>query len=1133
MSNTKSIANNNSDLVQGSCPINQSEDFDMAIDKDELIAMAKKSIESAEFDFDKNPISETCRFLSLKNIVVAEQSDHNNDSKEITDIVEKVFDDYLANEISKREKTLLEKKVVKKKDFGKPILTNVPREDAIAAAKKIASDYIYSTKWVEHRDPAAEYKKLQDLESQARDEVIRLYGLDDELLDTVSSEFKEFYKYHPTIFFPTKPSERTCDAEDIVYSVKKTARGRLNALFKFQENEDPADAYARLKSIESQVKNEVASLYGQNDELLDAVSSVFDEFCEVYRYAFVTCDKEPQEITDPVCASEDTDEKEEAIELTCSTEDTDAKPEESHEEELTEITDALTPDKKAANVTEIADECVKNIRFGPGEGELVDLLRVVDAERKAASRVYELYGEDRDAIEELSKFFKRCYEAVERFHYCGFKEKALVMPEPADMPKILDGIYDSINRIVKECMSGTELEYNDGSDYDATLIKNVEHDIKSKVTEIFGDNMEIQSFANDIFRDRLAGAPKVENTTVHSESLGKENCSMVRHVVITDEEKVAVANKIAYDCVNKISFNHNEGEAIELLRMFEAEREATSKVVEVYGDDKVALNAIHDIFNCLYENIKQFYEGEPKEAGMVRIDDPTHEEKVEDITKIVKEHVEKSHFDPKGDLVSNSIRMSEARYSAKEEVKELYRDDADALKIMDDLFEKYDSLLMKCHKEKVNDNQTTEETTETPTKDKYDLSPEDAEKVNQSIERIKTKAGINTETSESLTKDKIKQLVRSKTEEVFGIGNEDAINAVWSIFDRNPYCPIREEDLEILIKRAILCYIAKEAVDYSGLSISENKSDEQIHIFEARKEAIEKAKEIYGDDKELLDYVEKVVNLYSDFITNQKFYKEEKKHNRPMPIITKPIGRRIPGMSHIVQQRPLSTTENMDNILLSKEEQKQLKAAESDALKRDSMVDYSDPSGKDIENLITKIYGERSRKNLPKESQEQCEQKDNTAFFGTTMSVGLARRIWKKQQCDRSGANLVEQLLDDFFPDKVYKRPYKYGAVVIDEIPKYSLTESCYETNTKIGHFCDVIRYYKDWIDNYYGQDVNRDESDLKFSIHRVHPEPDKYDYVVIENSHSTRPLSFPTKDMADNFLIVFRDLIEASGNLI
>ena len=127
----------------------------------------------------------------------------------------------------------------------------------------------------------------------------------------------------------------------------------------------------------------------------------------------------------------------------------------------------------------------------------------------------------------------------------------------------------------------------------------------------------------------------------------------------------------------------------------------------------------------------------------------------------------------------------------------------------------------------------------------------------------------------------------------------------------------------------------------------------------------------------------------------------------------------------------------------------------------------------------------------------------------------------------------MEQLLDDFFPDKVYQRPYKYGAVVLDEIPKYSLTESCYETNKKIGHFCDVIRYYYNWIDNYYGQDVKRDESDLKFSIHRVHPEPDKYDYVVIENSHSTRPLSFPTKDMADNFLIVFRDLIEASGNLI
>lgn len=1010
-------------------------------------------------------------------------------------------------------------------------IANTTREHVIDAVKKIASGYIYSTEWEKNGDPAVEYEKLQNLESQARDEVTRLYGLDDELLDTVSGEFKEFYKYHPTIFFPTKPLERTCENEDIVSAVNKIAKKHLETA-KFSTDEDPSVNYKILQSVEKQISEEVTSLYGQDSELLDMVSGICKNFSEVHRYNFFTGNKEPQEITDPVCASEDTDEKEEAMELACSTEDTDTKQEEAPEEKLTEITYALTPDKKTAKVTEIADECVKNIRFVPGEGKLVDLLRVVDAERKAASMVKELYGEDKYALEELSKFFKRCYEEVEQFYSEYFKEEALVMPEPADMPGILNSIYDYLSRIVKECMSGTELEYNDGSDYDVTLIKNVEHNIKSKVTEMFGDNKAIQSFANDIFRDRLAGAQKVERATVPADSLDKEDCK-VRHVVITNEEKVAVANKIANVCVGKINFSHDEGEAAELLRMFEAEREATSKIVEVYGDDKVALDAIHEIFNCLYENIKQFYEGEPKEAGMVRIDDPTHEEKVEDITKIVKEHVEKSHFDPKGDLVSNAIRMSEARYSAKEEVKELYRDDADALKIMDDLFEKYDSLLMKCHEEKANDIQTTEETTETPTKDKYDLSPEDAEKVNQSIERIKTKAGTDTETSESLTKDKIKQLVRSKTEEVFGTNNEDAINAVWSIFNKNSYCPIGEEDLEISIKRAILFYIAKEAVDYSDLRLSENKSDEQIHMFEAEKEAINKVKEIYGDDKELLDYVAKAVTRYAEFITNKQFYMEKKKQNRPMPIITKPIGRRIPGMSHVVQQRPLSTTENMDNILLSKEEQKQLKIAESEALNNDSMVDYSNPSGKDIEDLITKIYGERSRKNLPKESQEQSEQKENPAFFDAKMSVGLARRIWKKQQCDRSGANLVEQLLDDFFPDKAYKRPYKYGAVVIDEIPKYSLTESCYETNTKIGHFCDVIRYYNNWIDNYYGKDVKRDESDLKFSIHRVHPEPDKYDYVVIENSHSTRPLSFPTKDMADNFLIVFRDLIEESGNLI
>ena len=1067
MSNTKSIANNNnnSDLVQAPCPTNQSEDFDMAIDKDELIAMAKKFIESAEFDFDKNPISETCRFLSLKNMTVIEPRDRHNASKEIADIVEKVFDDYLANEISKRERKLFEKKFVNKKSVStvkkydsnrdifviddeehqEPLERTCKSEEVIAAVKKIASGYIYNTEWSKNGDPSVEYEKLQYLEGQARDEVIRLYGLDDELLDTVSSEFKEFYKHHPTIFFPTKPSERTCENEDVISAVEKIAKKHLETA-KFSTDEDQSVNYKILQSVEKQIGEEVTSLYGQDSELLDMVSGICKNFSEVHRYNFFTGNKEPREITDPVCALEDTDEKDEAMELACDAEDTDAKPEEAPEEELTEITDALQyTQKQAAKVTEIADECVKNIRFGPGEGELVDLLRVVEAERKAASRVYDLYGEDRGAIDELSKYFKRCYEAVERFHYRGFKEKALVTPDPAGMTEILDRIYNSLSRIVKECMSGTELEYNNGMDYDATLIQKVSHDIKSKVTEMFGDNKAIQNFANDMFRDRLAGAPKVENATVPSESLDKED-GKVRHVVITDEEKVAVANKIANDCVGKINFSHDEGEAVELLRMFEAEREATSKIVEVYGDDKVALNAIHEIFNCLYENIKKLYEGEPKEEEVL---------------------VEK------------------------------------------------------------------EVTTETPTKDKYDLSPEDAEKVNQSIERIKAKSGIDTETSESLTNDKIKQLVRSKTEEVFGIGNEDAINAVWSIFDRNPYCPIREEDLEIFIKRAILCYIAKEAVDYSDLRLSENKSDEQTCLSEVKKEAIEKVKEIYGDDKELLDYVVKVVNLYTEFITNQKFYKEEKKQSRPMPIITKPIGRRIPGMSHIVQQRPLSTTENMDNILLSKEEQKQLRAAESEALNRDSMVDYSDPSGKEIENLITKIYGERSRKNLPKESQEQSEQKDEPVFFDTTMSLGLARRIWKEQNCDGSVANIVEPLLDGFYPDKEYQRPYKYGAVVLDEIVSGQVTDSSYADSKKLNCFCSVLKYYNNWIDNYYGQDVKRDESDLKFSIHRVHPEQDKYDYVVIENSHSTRPLSFPTKDMAHNFLITFRDLIEASGNLI
>ena len=946
MSNTESISNNNSDLVQGPCPINQSEDFDMAIDKDELIAMAKKFIESAEFDFDKNPISETCRFLSLKNMTVTEPRDRYNASKEIADIVEKVFDDYLANEISKRERKLFEKKFANKK--------------SVSTVKKYDSN----------RD---------------------IFVIDNE-------EHQE-------------PLERTCEDEDIVSAVKKLAVGRLER-FKFQANEDPVDAYTRLKHIESQVKDDVTSIYGKNYELLDVVTNVFEEFSEVHRYNFFTGNKEPREITDPVCASEDTD----------------AKQEEALGEELTEITDSLAPNKEAAKVAEIADECVKNIRFNPGEGKLVELLRVLDAERKAELKVKELYGEYQYALEELKDFFKRCYEAIERSHDGDFKGEALVVPEPEDMPGILDSIYASLNKIVKECMSGTELEYNDGSDYDVTLIQKVSEDIKLKVTEMFGDNKAIQSFANDIFHDHLAGAPKVESATVPAESLGKENCSMVKHVVITDEEKVAVANKIANDCVSKINFSHGEGETIELLRMFDAEREATSKVVEVYGDDKVALNAIHEIFNCLYENIKQFYEGEPKEDGMVRIDDPTHEEKANGIQK-------------------------------------------------------------------------TEETTETP---------------------IKAKAESNPTPVEFLTMNKIKQLVKSTTEDVFGIDNEDAINAVLDIFDTRYACYVGEVKVEKLIKKAILTYIAKEAVDYSGLSLSENKSDEQMHIIEARKEAISRAKEIYGDDKDLLYYVENEVELYATAIaaTLQLPNKEEKKQSRPMPIITKPIGRRIPGMTHIVQKKPLTVFgQNSQN-------------PEPGDLHTDEEPNVS---GKEIENLITKIYGERSMKNLPKESQEQSEQKEE-APSPKKLHIGLARRIALSTEnaYDSPLYGITRHILDEQYPNQEYLRPYKYGLVA-----PFGRREERFETERELQDihcfvwpFNSLLRYRDNWLGNYYGYGTYYD-GDLKFSIHRVCMDKGKYDYVVIENSHSTRPLSFPTKDMADNFLIVFRDLIEESGNLI
>ena len=127
-------------------------------------------------------------------MVVTEPRDRYNASKEIADIIEKVFDDYLANEISKRERKLFEKKFANKKSVStvkkydsnrdifvidneehqEPLERTCKSEEAIAAVKKLAIDYIYSTKWVEHREPAAEYEKLQHLESQARDEVIRL-----------------------------------------------------------------------------------------------------------------------------------------------------------------------------------------------------------------------------------------------------------------------------------------------------------------------------------------------------------------------------------------------------------------------------------------------------------------------------------------------------------------------------------------------------------------------------------------------------------------------------------------------------------------------------------------------------------------------------------------------------------------------------------------------------------------------------------------------------------------------------------------------------------------------------------------------------------------------------------------------
>lgn len=187
-----------------------------------------------------------------------------------------------------------------------------------------------------------------------------------------------------------------------------------------------------------------------------------------------------------------------------------------------------------------------------------------------------------------------------------------------------------------------------------------------------------------------------------------------------------------------------------------------------------------------------------------------------------------------------------------------------------------------------------------------------------------------------------------------------------------------------------------------------------------------------------------------------------------------------------------------------------------------------EPDVEKVRQLMERCGFSTSRPKKAAHTPTEEKKEEMKPVENKTISVGLARRIWKNSQKNECGYAASEAILDTMFPDKAYKRPYQYGAVC-----DYELNMDAYFT-CDYSAFQTLLRYYGNWIGTYYGEDADRDEKDLKFSIHRVYiKETNTYDFVTVEDSYSTRPLSFPTKDMADNFKQIFKDLLESAGQLV
>lgn len=341
------------------------------------------------------------------------------------------------------------------------------------------------------------------------------------------------------------------------------------------------------------------------------------------------------------------------------------------------------------------------------------------------------------------------------------------------------------------------------------------------------------------------------------------------------------------------------------------------------------------------------------------------------------------------------------------------------------------------------------------------------------------------------------------------------------------------------INRLVYDTIEEAKFDFTGDPIGET-----VRLLEVKAATMDKARKLHvGDDSAAEKYAAMVAEKFDEYLKDgahvnhypgEKLLghacKEEEEviipqkyetTDGPRPIVSRPLGRRIPGMRYAVQSQPLSRYGQHNNA-----PKPEYPYTPEEAI----------PSGEAVEQLIKAIYGERSKKYQPKDTPKAKEEKKEEQPALGNLHIGLARRLALSTEGAYNSPLYVitRRLLDEQYPNKEYLRPYKYGLVA-----PCGSREECFETEKElqdlacgIWPFNSLLRYRSNWLVNYFGYDTYW-ESDLKFSIHRVRTDKDKFDYVVIEDSHSTRPLSFPTKDMADNFLIVFRDLIEASNDLI